>query len=114
MVNAADFLLVFSTFPDAGKAREVARVLVGERLVACGNVLPSVTSVYIWQGEQTESEEVLVLFKTRREGYPDLEARLKALHPYEVPEIIAVEITAGSPAYLQWVAEGTTSPGRKN
>ena len=105
----ADFLLVFSTFPDAAQAREAARVLVGERLAACGNILPGVMSVYIWQGEQTESAEVLALFKTRREMYPQLEARLKTLHPYEIPEIVAVELTAGLPAYLQWVADGTQS-----
>ena len=102
-----DFLLVFSTFPDSERARETARVLVSERLAACANLLPGVTSVYIWQGEQTESEEVLVLFKTRRETYPALETRLKSLHPYEVPEIVAVDLAAGLPAYLAWVAAGT-------
>ena len=106
-MNAKDFLLVFTTFPDTGKAREAARVLVGERLVACGSVLPGVTSIYVWQGEQHEEQEVLVLFKTPRASYPELEARLKALHPYEVPEIIAVELSAGLPAYLRWIADGT-------
>ena len=110
----ADFLLVLSTFPDAAQAREAARVLVGEQLAACGNVLPGVTSIYVWQGERTESEETLVLFKTRREVYPELEARLKTLHPYEVPEIVAVELTAGLPAYLQWVADGTLNLSGKS
>ncbi len=105
--NPEDFLLVFTTFPDAGKAREVAHVLVGEQLAACGNVLPGVTSVYVWQGEREESEEVLVLLKSRRGLYAALEARLKTLHPYEVPEIIAVELAAGLPAYLQWVGKMT-------
>ena len=82
-------------------------MLVGERLVACGSVLPGVTSIYVWQGEQHESGEVLALFKTRRELYPALEARLKSLHPYEVPEIVAVELAAGLPAYLHWVMDGT-------
>lgn len=102
-----DYLLIFSTFPDAGQAREIARVLVSERLAACGSVLPGVTSIYVWQGEQTESEETLVLFKTRRKLYPAFEARLQALHPYEVPEIVAVELAAGLPAYLRWVAGET-------
>ncbi len=101
------FLLVLSTFPDSARARETARVLVAERLAACANVLPGVTSFYVWQGEQNESEEVLVLFKSRRETYPALEARLQALHPYEVPEIVAIDLTAGLPAYLEWVATGT-------
>lgn len=109
-----NFLLVFSTFPDAVHAREAARVLVGERLAACGNVLPGVTSVYVWQGEQHETAETLVLFKTRRELYPALEIRLKSLHPYEVPEIIAVEFTAGLPAYLRWIADGTRSASERD
>ena len=105
--DCADFLLVFSTFPDPERARETARALVSERLAACANLLPGVTSLYVWQGEQTESEEVLVLFKTQRWTYAALEARLKSLHPYEVPEIVAVDLAAGLPAYLAWVAAGT-------
>ena len=104
-------LLVFSTFPDAACARETARTLVSERLAACANVLPGVTSLYVWQGEQTESEEVLAMFKTRREVYPALEARLKSLHPNEVPEIVAVDLAAGLPAYLEWVAAGFPNNG---
>ncbi len=102
-----DALLVFSTFPDAGRARAVGRVLVAERLAACVNLLPGVTSIYVWQGQEEESAETLALIKTRRELYPALEARLRALHPYEVPEIIAVDVAAGLPAYLQWVAAQT-------
>ncbi len=102
-----DFLLVFSTFPDSDCARDTARVLVSERLAACANLLPSVTSLYVWRGEQTESQEVLALFKTQREVYPALETRLKSLHPYEVPEVVAVDLAAGLPAYLAWVAAGT-------
>ena len=102
-----DALLVFSTFPDAARAREVGRQLVAERLAACVNLLPGVTSIYVWQGREEESAETLALCKTRREIYPALEARLRELHPYEVPEIVAVELAAGLPAYLQWVAEQT-------
>ena len=105
--------MVFSMFPDAEQAKEVSRVLVGERLVACANVLPGVTSVYTWQGEQHESAETLVLFKTRRALYPALETRLKELHPYEVPEIVAVDLAAGLPTYLQWVADGTQTASGK-
>ena len=102
--------MVFSTFPSVDKAREVGRVLVGEKLAACVNVLPRLTSIYVWQGEHNESEEVLVLIKTRCEHYDALEKRLRGLHPYEVPEIIAVEIAVGLPAYLQWVT-GQTERG---
>ncbi len=102
-----DYLLVFSTFPTADAAREAGRTLVGEQLAACVNVLPGLTSIYVWEGERHESEEVLALIKTRREHYAALEARLRELHPYEVPEIIAVEVAAGLPAYLQWIAART-------
>ena len=99
--------LVFSTFPNAVRAREVGRQLVSERLAACVNLLPGVTSIYVWQGREEESAETLALIKTRRELYPALEARLRELHPYEVPEIVAVELAAGLPMYLQWLAEQT-------
>ena len=103
-------LLVFSTFPDATAARDIARTLVAERLVACANLLPAVTSIYVWQGKQEETAETLVLFKTPRALYTTLETRLRALHPYEVPEIVAVELTAALPAYLQWIDAQTNSP----
>ena len=102
-----DALLVFSTFPDAARAREIGRRLVAERLAACVNLLPGVTSIYVWQGREEESAETLALIKTRRALYPVLEARLRELHPYEVPEIVAVELTAALPAYLQWLADQT-------
>ena len=99
--------LVFCTFPDAAQARAVARTLVAEKLVACVNLLPAVTSVYTWQDDLEETTETLALLKTPRALYTTLETRLRALHPYEVPEIIAVELTAALPTYLQWVAEQT-------
>ena len=104
--DPSEFLLVFSTFPDAALAREAARALVREQLAACANLLPALTSIYVWQGEHHETTEVLALFKTRREAYPALEARLRSIHPYEVPEIVAVDLAAGLPAYLEWVAAG--------
>lgn len=104
-----DTLLVFSTFPGPDRAREAARALVSERLAACGNVLPGVESIYTWQGQLTEEAETLALFKTTRIAYPALEARLRELHPYEVPEIVAVPLAAGLPAYLRWVAENTST-----
>ena len=108
-------LLVFSTFPDAATARNIARTLVTEQLAACANLLPAVTSIYVWQGQHEESMETLAFLKTPRALYPALEARLRTLHPYEVPEIIAVELTAALPAYLQWIAEQTrTKPEVKS
>ncbi|MBV9128610.1 MAG: divalent-cation tolerance protein CutA [Verrucomicrobia bacterium] len=104
-MNADDALLVFATFPDAEKAREVGRTLVSERLAACVNILTApVDSIYTWQGKIEAASETLALLKTTRAVYRKLEARLRALHPYEVPEIIALPLAAGLPAYLQWVA----------
>ena len=105
-----DPLLVLSTFPDDAQARQAGRLLVTERLAACVNVLPGVTSLYLWEDKLEESAETLVIIKTRREVYPALEARLRELHPYEIPEIVAVELTAGLPAYLEWLAAGTRPP----
>ena len=102
-----DFLLVLSTFPTPEKAREAGRVLVGEKLAACVNILPGLTSIYVWQDEACEDAETLVLIKTRREHYLALESRLRELHPYETPEIVAVDIAAGLPAYLRWIADNT-------
>ena len=100
-LDPADFLLA--------QAREAARTLVREQLAACANVLPGVTSIYVWREELSETEEVLVLFKTHRQVYPALETRLRSIHPYEVPEIVTVGLTAGLPAYLEWVATGVFS-----
>jgi periplasmic divalent cation tolerance protein len=98
-----DILIVFCTFPDFDTGRRIAGTLVEEGLVACVNLLPGVTSIYIWDGEQQSSSETLSLIKTTRARYPALEARLAVLHPYEVPEILAVEAAAVLPRYAEWV-----------
>ena len=100
-------LLCFSTCPDTVSAERIADALVAERLAACVQVLPGLRSVYRWQGALERSEEVLLLIKTTPERYPALQARLPALHPYELPELVAVEASAGLPAYLQWLADET-------
>lgn len=96
-------LIVFTTWPDAESARRATRALVEERLAACGNLVPGVESIYRWEGEVQRSAEVLVIFKTTTDRYPRIETRIKALHPYDVPEIIALRIQDGWPAYLRWV-----------
>ena len=98
--------IAFSTFPDAEIARLIAEQLVSEKLASCANILPQVESIYRWQGKLEHSAETLVLFKTSAKVYADFEARLKELHPYEVPEIVAVNVAAGLPEYLRWVSEG--------
>ncbi len=101
----SDALLVFCTCPETAVAERLAETLVGERLAACINILPGLTSVYRWQGQVEHAQEVLLLAKTTADRYPALETRLRALHPYELPEIVAVPLTAGLPAYLNWLAE---------
>jgi periplasmic divalent cation tolerance protein len=105
-------LIIFCTFPDKATAEGIARALVEARLVACVNLLPGVQSVYRWEGQVESAEEVLGLMKTTAETYPQLEGRLKELHPYEVPEIVAVPAERVEGAYAKWVNEMTGPPQR--
>lgn len=100
-------ILVISNLPDHASAQKLAAVLVEQRLAACVNVLSPCTSVYRWQGQVETATEVPVFIKTTREHYPALEQAIKANHPYELPEIIAVPLVAGLPAYLEWVRTET-------
>jgi periplasmic divalent cation tolerance protein len=102
---AGEIVLAFCTFPDAETARRIARELVELRLVACGNVLPLVHSVYRWQGKVESSDEALAIFKLPASRYAEFESKLCALHPYDVPEIISFGIDRGLPEYLRWVDE---------
>lgn len=103
-------LLVITNLPDRGAAERLADALVAKRLAACVNILAPCRSVYRWQGEVQHDEEHPVLIKTTPERYAQLEAEIRALHPYELPEIIAVPIERGLPDYLAWVAAETSSP----
>ena len=102
---ADEALLVLSTFPDAATARRISRQLVEEKCAACANLLPPVESIYWWEGKVESGNETIVLFKTTADRYPALEATLRQVHPYEVPEIIALPVEGGLPEYLQWVAK---------
>lgn len=102
-----DTILVFTNLPDRESAIELARTLIEGRHAACVNVLTGCTSVYRWQGEIETAEEVPVLIKTRASLYPALEQAIRERHPYELPEIIAVPLTDGLPAYLDWVQAET-------
>jgi periplasmic divalent cation tolerance protein len=97
-------LLVFCTFPDADTAAAVTKTLVGEKLIACGTILPGARSIYEWEGKMEDASEVLVLFKTASPAYAKLERRLLKLHPYDMPEIVALEAGAASKGYAAWVA----------
>lgn len=103
----ADFLLVLTTVPDEAAGRAIAERLVADRLAACVTVSGAARSRYRWKGEIAQDEEFIVFIKTRRALYDRLEAALKAVHPYEVPEVIALPVERGSKAYLDWLAAET-------
>lgn len=100
-------LVVLSTFPTPDKAAEIARILVEEQLCACVNLVPQVRSIYRWQGAVSDETETLAIIKTTQERYDALAGRLIALHPYEVPEMIAVPLVGGHAPYLAWVVNET-------
>ena len=100
-------MLVLTTLPGAEAAAELAKAVVGEKLAACANLLPAVRSIYRWQGRVQDESEVLVLFKTRQEHFERLKARLLELHPYEIPEVLAVPVEQGYQAYLDWLGQET-------
>jgi periplasmic divalent cation tolerance protein len=102
-------LLVLTNLPDRPAAEKLAEALVSERLAACVNVLAPCRSVYRWKGALQNDEEIPVLVKTTAARYPALEAAILANHPYELPEIVALPVERGLPAYLNWVAEETAA-----
>lgn len=106
-MTAPAILLCLCTCPDAESATKLAETLVGERLAACVNRLPGVFSTYRWQGEVNTDSEELLLIKTAADRFETLKARLLELHPYELPELIALPIERGHAAYLDWVRSTT-------
>ena len=104
-----EVLIAFCTFPDADVARKIVREIVDLRLAACGNVLPQMRSIYRWQGKVESADEVLVIFKLGAQRYREFETKLRALHPYDVPEIISYKIDKGLPEYLRWVTESCST-----
>ena len=102
---AGEVLTVFTTWPDLEAARTAARTLVEERLAACGNIVPGVESIYRWKGRVDAAAEFLMIIKSSRERFSALEERVKALHSYDIPEIIALLIEKGSREYLAWLTD---------
>jgi periplasmic divalent cation tolerance protein len=103
-------ITVYTTLPDETTAKEVARTLVTERLAACANFFP-IHATYLWQGELEQTQEWAMVLKTDNGIYPNLEARLKELHPYGVPAIVSYKIANGLPAYLSWINDSTGEIG---
>lgn len=106
VVSDSHRVVLIST-PGAEAGRLLARVLVEERLAACGSVVPAVTSVYRWRGAVVEEEEALVVFKTAADRVEALTRRTRELHPYDIPEILALPVSGGNAAYLEWVTGET-------
>ena len=102
-----DAVIVFTSLPDREAAMKLASELVAKKLAACVNVLSECTSVYRWKGAVENAREVPVLIKTRAARYAEVEDAIRGLHPYELPEIIAVPVVRGFDDYLQWVADET-------
>ena len=102
-------IVALLTFPSPDEANRIAAVLVDEHLAACVNVLPGVRSLFFWEGSRNEAEEVLAVVKTTQQRFAELAARVRQLHSYSVPEIIALPIVAGDKPYLKWLADTVSS-----
>jgi periplasmic divalent cation tolerance protein len=106
-VTPGEFVVVLVTAGDADEAARIGRAVVEERLAACANVVGPIRSIYRWQGAVEDASEHLLLLKARAGDVASLEARVRALHSYDVPEVIALPIRGGSATYLAWLAEST-------
>ena len=103
----ADAIVVFITAASGEEATRLADMLVGAHLAACVQILPEMESVYRWQGKIERQSEILLLVKTTRAKFADLEREVRALHSYDIPEIVAVPIISGSASYLKWLIQAT-------
>ena len=101
-------ILVLSTTPTRAEAEHLGRLLVDKRLVACVNIIPQLTSIFLWHNSVATEEEVLLMMKSTRRRFPDIEREIKAHHSYSVPEVIAMTICAGSREYLSWIHQVTS------
>jgi periplasmic divalent cation tolerance protein len=105
---SVEVLIALCTCPTSALAEDIAEALVGEGLAACVNILPGVTSVYRWQGALHRDSEFLILVKTTRARLPELTDRIRTLHTYDLPEVVALPVTGGLPDYLNWVIQCTS------
>lgn len=106
-MSKEEILLVLTNLPDQDSAQRLAQTLITEQAAACVNILAACTSVYRWQGRVESASEVPLLIKTSRPAYARLQELIRKHHPYELPEIIALPVSAGLPAYLAWVTNET-------
>jgi periplasmic divalent cation tolerance protein len=106
--SAMGEIVVFSTTDSEELARSIATALVESRAAACVNIVPGVSSIYRWEGKVCDSREWLLVIKTPGERFEEVRSRIRAMHSYQLPEVIAVPVTAGDPEYLRWIHEGMT------
>jgi len=106
--------LVLCTCPDQDTAQSIAEHLIDQHLAACVNILPGIQSIYSWQGKRESAQEQLLIIKTTKNVYETLEKAIIRLHPYELPEVIAVNIETGSESYLNWISDCTSKNAGKN
>ena len=108
MTEENQYLVVLCTCPDEASGARIAETVVGDGLAACVNRVPGVVSTFRWKGEVQEEQEVLLVIKTSRERLESLTGRIRKLHPYELPEVVAVPVTGGLDEYLAWVGESVS------
>ena len=105
------FIVVLTTLGSAEDAHSFVRALVDQRVVACGTIIPSARSIYRWEGKIADEQEAVVLLKTQRERWDDLQHAVRKLHPYKVPELLSLAVSDGFAGYLDWVASETHRAG---
>lgn len=103
----ADYIIILITSPSEQVGERIAQALLEERLAACVNIVPNIQSIYSWKGEIQNDEEALLVVKSRAELFDRLVPKVKAVHPYEVPEIIALPLILGAQDYLDWITDET-------
>jgi len=104
---AESYIVILVTAPDTDAAHRIARKVTEAKKAACVNIIPSLSSLYWWQGKLTEENEALLLIKTRKALFNEVAALVKSVHPYQVPEIIALPVLNGNSEYLKWISETT-------
>ncbi len=107
-MDSTDHVIALCTAPNAEEGARIGRALVEERLAACVNIVDGLRSIYLWKGAISDDREALLVIKTKPALFEPLRARIVALHPYEVPEVIALPIVAGHEPYLAWIDESVT------
>lgn len=103
----ANYLIILSSWPDLTAAQQAAKLLVEQHLAACVKLLPKAQSYYYWEGQLEQSEEVVVIIKTTQQRYEAIAQTIQHIHPYQVPELIALPISQGLPTYLDWIEKST-------